>query len=97
MQADLPAASAQDSAHGAFASLFAEELGLVLEVQSSDAASIVEAYCRAGLTAYVVGKVRASFAPLFAEELHLVLEVSPSTIMDAYCHLSAQTILWTAL
>ena len=64
MQADLPAASAQDSAHGAFASLFAEELGLVLEVQSSDAASIVEAYCRAGLTAYVIGKVRASFAPL---------------------------------
>ena len=45
--------------HGAYASLFAEELGLVMEVRASESASIVEAYKKAGLHASVIGKVRA--------------------------------------
>ena len=58
LSADLPLPK-QDP-HGAYASLFAEELGLVMEVRSSEAASIVEAYKKAGLHASLIGKVRLS-------------------------------------
>lgn len=58
LQADL-AAPASDP-HGAIASLFAEELGLVIEVKAADAAAIVEQYKKAGVAAAVVGKTRAA-------------------------------------
>jgi len=58
LEANL-AAPAQDP-HGAFASLFAEELGLVMEVKSHEAAFVVESYTKAGVPASVIGKTRAS-------------------------------------
>ena len=55
MSADLPAP--KKDPHGALASLFAEELGLVLEVKASEAAAIAELYNKAGVPASVIGKV----------------------------------------
>lgn len=57
---DLPApAHAGDAAHGAaLAVLFAEELGLVLEVPAAEAAALVALYTAAGVGATVIGKVR---------------------------------------
>lgn len=40
------------------AALFAEELGLVMEVKAEDADAIVAKYTQAGVLASVVGKVR---------------------------------------
>ncbi|GAX81039.1 hypothetical protein CEUSTIGMA_g8474.t1 [Chlamydomonas eustigma] len=54
LSVDLPSPKADP--HGAVASLFAEELGLVLEVKSSEASSIVELYVKAGVPAQVIGK-----------------------------------------
>jgi hypothetical protein len=49
-----------DAAPGAaVAALFAEELGLVLEVSQGDAQRVVDAYTAAGVTAAVIGKVCA--------------------------------------
>ena len=55
VSADLPAPKSDP--HGALASLFAEELGLVLEVKASEAAAIAELYNKAGVPASVIGKV----------------------------------------
>ena len=46
--------------HGAFASLFAEELGLVIEVKASDADAIAKQYQAAGVSASVIGKTSSS-------------------------------------
>lgn len=55
---DLPAAAhAADAKWGAFAPLYAEELGLVIEVAAGDAQKIAAEYTKAGLTANVIGKV----------------------------------------
>jgi hypothetical protein len=58
LSADIPLPKSDP--HGAYASLFAEELGLVMEVRASEAASVVEAYKKAGLHASLIGKVSAS-------------------------------------
>lgn len=56
---DLPAATdASDAQWGAFGPLYAEELGLVIEVSQADAPAIVEAYKSAGVAACAIGKVR---------------------------------------
>jgi hypothetical protein len=57
--ADLAApAHAADGAHGAaLAALFAEELGLVLEVPAAEANAVVALYKAAGVAAAVIGKV----------------------------------------
>jgi hypothetical protein len=55
LSADLPSPTADP--HGVMASLFAEELGLVIEVSSSEASSIVDMYVKAGVPAQVIGKV----------------------------------------
>jgi hypothetical protein len=57
LSADIPLPKSDP--HGAYASLFAEELGLVMEVRASEAASVVEAYKKAGLHASLIGKVSA--------------------------------------
>lgn len=58
---DVPLPShAADKAAGAFASLFAEELGLVIEVEPAREAAVVEAYRKAGLPVHVLGKTGAS-------------------------------------
>ncbi len=53
----LPAHSA-DAGHGAMGSLFAEELGLVVEVEAAKAQAVLDAYAKHGVPAAVVGKVR---------------------------------------
>jgi len=59
---DLPApAHSSDAAHGnALATLFAEELGLVIEVSQGEAATIVSQYIKAGVHAAVIGKTSAA-------------------------------------
>lgn len=49
---------AADAPYGAHATLFAEELGLVLEVKASEAEAIAKMYNEAGVSASVIGKVR---------------------------------------
>ena len=46
----------RDAKYGAMASLYAEELGLVLEVDPKDAGFVLQAYQRAGLHCSVVGR-----------------------------------------
>lgn len=58
LSADLAAPSKDP--HGAYASLFAEELGLVMEVRAAEAAEIVELYKKAGLEAAVIGKTSST-------------------------------------
>jgi len=61
LSADLPPASnAADGKWGAFAPLYAEELGLVIEVSQADAAAIVDAYKQKGVAAAVIGKTTAA-------------------------------------
>jgi len=63
LSADLALpASPEDAAYGAHATLFAEELGLVLEVKASEAQDIAAQYQQAGVSAAVIGKVRSSNA-----------------------------------
>ena len=50
---DLPAPAADP--HGALAALFAEELGLVLEVAPEDEAAVLAAYAAAGVPAAAIG------------------------------------------
>ncbi|GLC44010.1 hypothetical protein PLESTB_000219600 [Pleodorina starrii] len=58
LSVDLPLpAHPADAAHGAMGSLFAEELGLVLEVAAGREADVVEAYAQRGIQASVIGKV----------------------------------------
>eukprot|EP00967_Tisochrysis_lutea_P087892 scaffold124427_cov20-Tisochrysis_lutea.AAC.3 len=49
--------SPEDAAYGAHASLFAEELGLVLEVKAAEAQEIASLYSQAGVGASIIGKV----------------------------------------
>lgn len=53
---DLP--GPKQDPHGAMATLFAEELGLVMEVAASDAQMVLDAYKKAGVPAMAIGKVR---------------------------------------
>ncbi len=55
MQVDLACSSKSDE----FRHLFAEELGLVLEVTPENEQQVVEAYKQAGLTAHTIGSVTA--------------------------------------
>lgn len=55
MQVDL----ASDTAADHFGQLFAEELGLVLEVEPSNEQQVLQAYTDAGLPAHVIGSVTA--------------------------------------
>lgn len=57
IQVDLPL-----PAGGAMAALYAEELGLVLEVEAGKAATVLEAYKKAGVSAAKIGSVRHSTA-----------------------------------
>ena len=58
IEVDLPpAARASDRELGPLAPLFAEELGLVLEVNEDWAADVVAEYAAAGIPAAVIGKV----------------------------------------
>lgn len=55
---DLPAASnAADAKWGVFGPLYAEELGLVIEVSAADSSKIVELYKKKGVSATIIGKV----------------------------------------
>ena len=58
LRVDLPAAPAADAGQGAMGPLFAEELGLVLEVASSRAAAVAAAFTSAGVPCAAIGKVR---------------------------------------
>ena len=49
--------------YGPHATLFAEELGLVLEVKASDAQEIASLYSQAGVPALVIGKVGSFYQP----------------------------------
>ncbi|PNH07785.1 putative phosphoribosylformylglycinamidine synthase, chloroplastic/mitochondrial [Tetrabaena socialis] len=63
ISADLPLpAHAADQPHGALGSLFAEELGLVLEVASANAQAVLDTYKAHGIPASVIGKVSAGRA-----------------------------------
>lgn len=55
MQVDL----ASDTAADHFGQLFAEELGLVLEVEPSNEQQVLQAYTDAGLPAHIIGSVTA--------------------------------------
>ena len=55
---DLPAPAVD--AHGALAALFAEELGLVIEVAEGDMDAVVGAYRAAGLPCHVIGSTLAN-------------------------------------
>ena len=55
LQVDLPAPAGDKG--GAFAALFAEELGLVLEVAAADAAAVAKEFSDAGACASIIGKV----------------------------------------
>ncbi len=55
MQVDLACSSKSDE----FGHLFAEELGLVLEVAPENEQQVLEAYTQAGLTAHTIGGVTA--------------------------------------
>ena len=57
---DLPAAGAADSSHGAMAALFAEELGLVLEVAPEHEAAVLAAYAAAGVACARIGATLAT-------------------------------------
>lgn len=57
MQVDLPAA--EGSPHGPLAALFAEELGLLLEVAPEQAEAVRGAYAAQGLAATPIGRVTA--------------------------------------
>jgi phosphoribosylformylglycinamidine synthase len=57
---DLPAASTADSGHGAMAALFAEELGLVLEVSPEHEAAVLAAYAAAGVACARIGATLAA-------------------------------------
>ena len=46
-----------EAAGNQFGQLFAEELGLVLEVAAQDEQAVVQAYTQAGLTAQPIGSV----------------------------------------
>eukprot|EP00955_Chlamydomonas_euryale_P022055 232926-Chlamydomonas_euryale.AAC.2 len=52
--ADLPTPASDP--HNVFAALFAEELGLILEVPASQADSVAAKYAAAGVAASVIGK-----------------------------------------
>ncbi|PNW79730.1 hypothetical protein CHLRE_08g364800v5 [Chlamydomonas reinhardtii] len=55
---DLPLpAHAADQPHGAMGSLFAEELGLVLEVEAGKAQTVLDTYKQHGVPAALIGKV----------------------------------------
>ncbi len=56
LEVDIPAPAVD--AHGALAALFAEELGLVVEVASGQEAEVIAAYWQAGVSAEVVGRTR---------------------------------------
>lgn len=59
ISADLPLpADPLDAVYGAHATLFAEELGLVVEVAPGEAEAIAAQYNMAGVPARVIGKVR---------------------------------------
>ena len=58
LQVDLPASSEGDSIH--LHALFAEELGLVLEVAPEQEQEVVQAYRTAGLSIESIGKVTTS-------------------------------------
>lgn len=51
---------ASDAVYGAHATLFAEELGLVLEVKAAEADAITAMYTGAGVQATLIGKVTAA-------------------------------------
>ena len=51
---DLPAS---ETDKGAMCALFAEELGLVLEVTAKEAAAVAALYNKAGLKTNIIGKV----------------------------------------
>ncbi len=53
VQVDLACSSKSDE----FSHLFAEELGLVLEVAPENEQQVLEAYTQAGLTAHTIGGV----------------------------------------
>ena len=55
MQVDLVSGAASDQ----FGQLFAEELGLVLEVDATNEQQVLQAYTDAGLPAHVIGTVIA--------------------------------------
>ena len=57
-QVDLPSPSEGDSSH--IEALFAEELGLVLEVAAEKEQEVVEAYRSAGLNIESIGEVTTS-------------------------------------
>ena len=57
MQVDVP--SDASNTHGAFGALFAEELGLVLEVAPENEAEVRSAYEAQGLSAVAVGSTSA--------------------------------------
>lgn len=57
-QADLPAPASD--AHGALAALFAEELGLVMEVAAGQEEAVVQAYRSAGVACSVIGSTLAA-------------------------------------
>ncbi len=60
IQVDLPAASSEDG--GPLAALFAEELGLVLEVAQADEERVLSTYAAAGVPCTVVGTSQADQA-----------------------------------
>lgn len=55
MQVDLASGAAADQ----FGHLFAEELGLVLEVDPTNEQQVLQAYTHAGLPAHIIGTVTA--------------------------------------
>jgi len=55
---DLPAPAHTSAEMATFAALFAEELGLVLEVDSHNAATVSSLFNQAGVPCSIIGKVR---------------------------------------
>ena len=70
MQVDLACSSKSDE----FGHLFAEELGLVLEVAPENEQQVLEAYTQAGLTAHTIGSVTAD--PQISISVHGTQQVS---------------------
>ncbi|GAB4814933.1 hypothetical protein N2152v2_001979 [Parachlorella kessleri] len=57
IQVDLPPPASDP--HGALATLFAEELGLVIEVAEGAEGAVLEAYAKAGVQCQVIGSTRS--------------------------------------
>ena len=60
-------AHANDTAHGALAALFAEEVGLVLEVSGADEAAVLTAYKNAGVPCSRIGHTAPRASPVYVK------------------------------